>query len=268
MNRRSILSAAVVGLLLLLSTSARAEIFFAYLDGRQEVPPSGSAATGYARVFLNEATGRIDFTIVFNNLGSAQTLSHIHAPGAIGVNGPISINLGSIGGTSGTITGGSDITPTQIEHLRNHLAYVNVHSANFPGGEIRGQLGPKRPIDFDGDGRNDYSILRFPAGPPSPIIYYNLNSTTGPQGIGPWGEATTDFPAPGDYDGDGKDDLAVYRDGAGPGAQSFFYILRSSDSTPISLPWGVRGDIVVARDYDGDGITDPTVFRSGTLQGQ
>lgn len=246
-------------------TSARAEAFYAYLTGAQEVPAVATTATGYARVVINESAGTYTFTVVFSGLSSAQTASHIHAPAAIGANAPITINFGAVGGTSGTITGSGNITPTQISQIRSHQGYVNVHSSNFPGGELRGQLGIKRPVDFDGDGRQDFSVLRFPSvAPPgvAQITYWNRNSTTGDQ-IGNWGDANTDFPVPGDYDGDGKDDLAIYRAGATAGAQSSFWIFRSSDNIPQKIDFGLNGDQAICRDFDGDGITDLAIFRRG-----
>lgn len=251
--------------------SAKAEIFTASLSGSQEVPANSSTATGYARVFVNEAAGTLTFTVVFNNLSSAQIASHIHAPAAIGANAPVTVNFGVVGGTSGTITGSTTVTPTQIAQLRAHQGYVNVHSSNFPGGELRGQLGSRRVLDYDGDGRTDYSVLRFPnVAPPgvAQITYWNRNSSgfAANQTI-LWGNANTDFPAPGDYDGDAKDDFALYRAGASAGQQSFYLILRSSDSTAQFIPWGVFGDANISRDFDGDGKTDPTVFRRGATAG-
>lgn len=246
--------------------TANAETFTASINGAQTVPPSGSTATAYGRVFVDESAGMITYVVVFSGLSSSQTAAHIHI-GAIGVNGAVAITLSTPGGTSNTISGSAAITPAQIAQLRAHQAYINIHSANFPGGEIRGQLAPRRPVDFDGDGKTDYSILRFPSvSPPATaqIVYYNRNS------LGPsanqqelWGDANRDFPAPGDYDGDGKDDFCVYRAGASAGQQSYFLILRSSDGTAEFLPWGVSGDQSVARDYDGDGITDAAIFRRG-----
>ena len=265
MSARSLLILLVAGLILVLPSAGRAEIFHAYLTGAQENPAVATTATGYARIVVNESTGSLTFTVVFNGLSSTQTASHIHAPAPIGANVGVAINFGAVGGTSGTITGSTTITPTQLAQLRQHLGYVNVHTSNFPGGEIRGQLGVKRPVDFDGDGRNDFSVLRFPnIAPPgvSPITYWNLNSTFGVQ-TGQWGNANTDFPTPGDYDGDGRDDLAIYRAGATAGAQSEFWILQSSNSTVKYFAWGLNGDQAVARDYDGDGITDVAVFRRG-----
>ena len=248
--------------ILVSATAVRAETFYAYLNGAQEVPAVSTSATGYARIRLNEAAGTINYTVVFRNFSSAQTASHIHAPAAIGSTTGVAINFGAVGGTSGTITGTASITPTQIAQLRAHLGYVNVHSTNNPNGEIRGQLGNRRPVDFDGDGRTDYSVLRFPATAPQLITYYNLTSTNGFETF-LHGDASTDFPAPGDYDGDGEDDFALYRDGENAGDQSAYYIMKSSDSTFQYYAWGVSGDVNVARDYDGDGITDVATFRYG-----
>ncbi len=252
-------------LMLLSSVIVRAEIFTASLSSAQEVPTNASTATGFARVVVNESAGMLTFTVVFNGLSSNQIASHIHAPAAIGANTGVAINFGAVGGTSGTITGTVAITPTQLAQLRAHQGYVNVHSANFTGGEIRGQLGVQRPVDYDGDGRTDYSVLRFPNIPApgiAPITYWNANSTTGVQNSF-WGNANTDFPAPGDYDGDGKTDIAIYR----ANAQSEFWIIQSSNNAVRYFAWGVTGDQLAQRDYDGDGITDVAVFRNGATLG-
>jgi len=250
---------------LLFSVTAHAETFTAYLTGAQEVPAVASTATGYARIKVNETTGQLIFTVVFNGLSSTQTASHIHAPAAIGATIGVAINFGAVGGTSGTISGTTTITPTQLAQLRQHLGYVNVHSTNFPNGEIRGQLGVQRPVDYDGDGRTDLSVLRFPdVAPPgiAQITWWNMNSTSGTQ-IADWGNANTDYPAPGDYDGDGVADIAIYRAGATAGAQSEYWILQSSNNAVRYFAWGLSGDQTVQRDYDGDGITDVAVFRPG-----
>jgi CHRD domain/FG-GAP-like repeat/FG-GAP repeat len=259
----------IFSIALVLSITVKAETFTANLSGVQEVPANASTATGFARMFVNEATMTLNYTIVFSNLSGTQTGAHIHAPAAIGVNVGVAVAFPNIGGTSGTIMGSTTITALQLSQIRQNLGYVNVHSAVLPGGEIRGQLAKRRVLDFDGDGKTDYSVLRFPSvAPPgvAQITYWNRNSLglSSNQSI-PWGNANTDFPAPGDYDGDGKDDLSLYRAGASAGLQSFFLILRSLDNTVQFAPWGLFGDQAMARDYDGDGITDLAIFRRGAV---
>jgi hypothetical protein len=63
---------------------------------------------------------------------------------------------------------------------------------------------------------------------------------------------------PGDYDGDGKADLAVYRPTGG-----IWYVLRSGDSSYQAVPFGLATDKPVPADYDGDGLFDLAVFRVG-----
>ena len=61
-----------------------------------------------------------------------------------------------------------------------------------------------------------------------------------------------------DYDGDGRTDVAVYRDGT-------WFILRSSGGV-IATGWGgLPQDIPVPADYDGDGKTDIAVYRDGGM---
>ena len=251
--------------LMALSGTARAEIFTAYLTSAQEVPVNASTANGWARVTVNETAGTISWTVFFQGLGTNQTASHIHAPAAIGANIGIIIDLGTVGGTTGTITNSGSITPAQLAQIRAGLAYINVHSTGFGAGEIRGQLGKDRPLDFDGDGRTDLSVLRFPnILPPgvAPITWWNLNSFTPntPYIYNPWGNANTDFPATGDWEGDGKEDIAIFRS-PDPAGQAEFWAVQSSNAAVRYGAWGLTGDIPVQRDYDGDGITDFAVVR-------
>jgi hypothetical protein len=63
--------------------------------------------------------------------------------------------------------------------------------------------------------------------------------------------------APGDFDGDGKGDISVWRDTTGA-----WYRLNSSDGTFQAYFFGTTGDEPVARDYDGDGKTDMVITRN------
>src|SRR3954451_4456844 len=94
MSKRCIVPIGLFAFLLLVSVPVRAEIFFAYLEPQQEVPPSiSSIGSGYARINVNEPSLTVSYVVVFNNLSSNQISSHIHAPAPIGVNGPVIISL-------------------------------------------------------------------------------------------------------------------------------------------------------------------------------
>lgn len=138
------------------------------LIGYQEVPAISTAANGEFRARISKDESEISYELSYSDLEGAVTQSHIHF-GQKGVNGGIVVflcsNLGN--GPAGTqacppppatITGtlrASDMVGTAnaqgiapgefqelISAIRAGKAYVNVHSATFPGGEIRGQLDP------------------------------------------------------------------------------------------------------------------------------
>jgi uncharacterized repeat protein (TIGR01451 family) len=111
------------------------------LSGAEEVPPTGSPATGEVRIGM-DATDICGSVQVHGLLGT-PTAAHIHeAPP--GVNGPIiRLDLGPPDPTTG-LTTGCATDATLAGQIRTNPAqfYVDVHSTAFPGGEIRGQLIP------------------------------------------------------------------------------------------------------------------------------
>ncbi|MDI6049998.1 CHRD domain-containing protein [Flavobacterium sp. XS2P24] len=109
--------------------------FKAVLSGIREVPANASTATGDATLTFNNTTKT--FTITVTHSIAAPTAGHIHK-GAVGVNGspvfPFTTLTSPISYTSIALTAAEEAD------LRAELYYVNIHSAAFPGGEIRGQL--------------------------------------------------------------------------------------------------------------------------------
>ena len=104
MNRKATKLIFILAFMLMISGTAKAEIFFAYLNSAQEVPTNASTGRGYARVVLNESALTVTWTVVFTGLQGNQTASHIHAPAPIGTNAGVIINFPAAGGTSGTLT--------------------------------------------------------------------------------------------------------------------------------------------------------------------
>jgi hypothetical protein len=119
--------------------------------------------------------------------------------------------------------------------------------------------------DFDGDGATDPVVVRNTGGGPSgQVTWFVLRSTDGYMAV-PWGTAT-DFFLCGDYDGDGKSDVTVWREGA-PGVAGF-WVLRSSNGTAHFEQFGQTGDDpIMVGDYNGDGRDDFAVNRPGASAG-
>jgi hypothetical protein len=120
-------------------------LFNATLSGLQENPANASPGTGTATASFNLGTNLFVFNDSWSGLSAPQTASHIHTPGAPGVNGPVVFPFGAAegfvpGGTSGSVSFSTILTATQITQLLGGLFYVNVHTTAFPGGEIRGQI--------------------------------------------------------------------------------------------------------------------------------
>jgi hypothetical protein len=121
----------------------------ATLNGANENPARATPATATGTVVKNGST--YTYTINYTGLTTAPNNAHIHAPAAAGVNAGVLVPFSIAGatGTSGTITGtftaaniaNAAISSDSLEVLMtNGNAYMNVHSATFPAGEIRGQL--------------------------------------------------------------------------------------------------------------------------------
>ena len=121
--------------------------FVAALNGLQEVPPTPSTGLAGASLIL-DVNGVLTLQGGFAGLTGAPTAAHIHfAPP--GVNGGVVVPLVIAGSTiSATYTP----TAADLTNLRAGNWYVNIHTPAFPGGEIRGQLGPARLPTTFGEG--------------------------------------------------------------------------------------------------------------------
>ena len=120
----------------------------ANLNGRKEIHPvTGKSRAGdrdgrgLATVLLRSKS-QICVSILVANIG-APVGAHIHR-GVARRNGPVVVSLGvpTQGGLAGATTC-AQISRTLHADLRKrpHRYYVNIHTATFPNGAIRGQLG-------------------------------------------------------------------------------------------------------------------------------
>src|SRR5215831_517560 len=150
--------AVVVNLIAAPMVNSQTERFSAGLAGANEVPPINSTGTAAFEMTISDP---ITFSLTFTGLSSNLMVSHLHfAPSKVA--GGVMIFLCGGGGqpacpaaTHGTITGtitaanvtgpvnqgilAGDLT-SALRAVRDGLSYANMHTTNFGGGEIRGQV--------------------------------------------------------------------------------------------------------------------------------
>jgi hypothetical protein len=129
-----IVATAVISLAAYSSIAFGAEV---KLSGDQEVPAVKTSASGSGTITVNSdmsVSGSVTTT------GVAGTAAHIHM-GAMGKNGGVAVPLTKSGDTY-SVPAGAKLTADQYKAYQAGELYVNVHSADNKGGEIRGQLKP------------------------------------------------------------------------------------------------------------------------------
>jgi len=140
--------------------------FVTTLTGSQEVPPTGSPGIGSALVTLDTTTNLLTVNVSFAGLISPTIASHIHCCTLPGANAMVATAVPTfpgfpLGVTTGTYLQTFDLTLAStynpafitahggtvagaqaalIAGLLSGQTYLNIHTSQFPGGEIRGQL--------------------------------------------------------------------------------------------------------------------------------
>ena len=131
-------------------TAQKSITYTAQMTGASETPATDSKATGTATFELSGT--HLRYTLSVKGLSGPATMAHIHV-GAAGVSGPPVYSFTVKKLASGTLAKGSIDLAKEVGKgvsgdslktlLANGGAYVNVHTAAHPGGEIRGQIEKK-----------------------------------------------------------------------------------------------------------------------------
>jgi hypothetical protein len=109
----------------------------ANLAGVQETPPNTSTATGSGTLVINPFTMGVAGRIETSAMPGAA--AHAHT-GVIGVAGPVVVPMTSPSANLWVTAPGATVTDAFLASFMKGETYLNVHTAAFPGGEIRGQL--------------------------------------------------------------------------------------------------------------------------------
>ncbi len=121
-----------------LSGAANAEKLKATLDGKAEVPPSASSATGTADLNYDAASKKLSWTVTYSGLSGPATAAHFHGPAEPGKNAGVAVPIPNA--ASSPVKGEATLTDAQAADLLGGKYYINIHTAANPGGEIRGQV--------------------------------------------------------------------------------------------------------------------------------
>jgi hypothetical protein len=119
--------------------SSEAKSGVAQLSGAQEVPPVSTQASGQSTIRVapdKSVTGMVLVSRI------NPTAAHIHE-GARGTNGPVILPLTKTSDTTFVVPADAKLTDAQYASYKAGNLYINVHSAAYPGGEIRSQMSPK-----------------------------------------------------------------------------------------------------------------------------
>jgi len=118
------------------------------LEGSQEVqtPPVMTQATGMADVLLDTDTNLLSWDIQFQGITSGVVLAHFHGPAPAGMNAGIRVDIGAVSGLASPMIGQATITDLQEQDILDGFWYVNIHSNQFPMGELRGQVVPEPAV--------------------------------------------------------------------------------------------------------------------------
>lgn len=112
--------------------------FKADLSGATEVPPVTTSGKGSATATLDTGTKMLNWTVDYSGLSGPVTAAHIHGPAAAGANAGVLVPLGT--SLANPIKGSATLTDAQLSDLEAGRTYINLHTAENKGGEIRGQL--------------------------------------------------------------------------------------------------------------------------------
>src|SRR4029077_20069108 len=111
------------------------------LKGASQVPPVDTAGAGKADVTYDDAGKTLAWTITYSGLSGPVTAAHFHGPAGEGENADPMVTIKQL---DSPMKGSATLTEDQFKALTGGKMYINVHTAKYPDGEIRGQVAPAK----------------------------------------------------------------------------------------------------------------------------
>jgi hypothetical protein len=140
MIKRRLIAIAMSALALVTSPAvADTATFTADLNGERQAPPTDSRAKGRGDFTYDDTRKKLSWTITYWGLSDKAKSAHLHGPASEGANADKMITVSPL---QSPIKGAAILTEQQVKALTAGDMYIDLHTAKFPDGEIRGQLEP------------------------------------------------------------------------------------------------------------------------------
>jgi hypothetical protein len=111
------------------------------LEPSSEVPPKTSHGHGALTATFDTSSKALSWNVTYEGLSGLAVAAHFHGPAPVGQNAAVQVPIQK-GQLSSPIKGSASLTDTQANDLMAGKWYFNVHTAQNPSGEIRGQVLP------------------------------------------------------------------------------------------------------------------------------
>ena len=138
MSNKTMLVTLALGAAIAFVGPASADKMKATLDGKSQVPPNTSTATGTADIDYDPASKKLSWKLSYSGLSGPATAAHFHGPAEAGKNAGVAVAIPNA--ISSPVEGSATLTDAQAADLVAGRYYINIHTAANPGGEIRGQV--------------------------------------------------------------------------------------------------------------------------------
>jgi hypothetical protein len=138
---QAILSLAALAALTMAPAADAKQIHLHFdLSGKAETPPNDSKGKGHGEATYDDKSMELTWNISWSGLSGDPTAAHFHGPAKPGASAGVAIGMKAPDGLTSPLVGAATLTEDQAKQLLAGEWYWNIHTKEFPAGELRGQV--------------------------------------------------------------------------------------------------------------------------------